>query len=313
MSKRFSSYLRPPTSYLLLGLLTLVLSACSFTKLAYMNAALAYDNATPVLAWLVDDYVDMSGSQKGWVKARLRSAMDWHRRQELPAYRRFVEDLIQKSADGLSAAEAREAHATIRGFYHRSLTHLVPDIADFLLQLDDEQFARLERKFGDDNRKTVKESTKGSAERRLEGRVDKFLEHIEEFTGTLSGQQRQIVASYVKQMDDLLEERVGERKYRQAEVLALVRAKPPREKAIADLQRLLVDTDSWRRQDFKQKMQERDEKVFEMVGALSASLNAEQRAHVQQRLRSFLRDIGHLTAKVAPTTTASSDPAPAAD
>jgi hypothetical protein len=313
MSKRFSSYLRPPTSYLLVGLLTLVLSACSFTKLAYMNAALAYDNATPVLAWLVDDYVDMSGSQKGWVKSRLRNAMDWHRRQELPAYRKFVEDLIRKSADGLTAAEAREAHATIRGFYHRSLTHLVPDIADFLLQLDDEQFARLERKFGDDNRKTVKESTRGSAEKRLDARVDKFLEHIEEFTGTLSAQQRQIVASYVKQMDEMLDERVGERKYRQGEVLALVRARPPREKAIADLQRLLVDTDSWRREDFKRKMQERDDKVFEMVGALSASLDAEQRAHVQQRLRGFLRDISHLTAKVAPTTTASTDAAPAAD
>jgi hypothetical protein len=307
------SRLTPHASRLLALAALLILSACTFTKLAYMNAALAYDNATPVLAWLVDDYVDMSGSQKGWVKSKLRSAMDWHRRKELPAYRRFIEELIQKTADGISVAEAREVHATVRGFYHRSLTHLVPDIADFLLQLDDDQFGRLQKKFGDDNKKTVRESTKGSTEKRLEARVDKFLEHIEEFTGSLNAQQKQIVASHVREMDEMLEERIGERKYRQGEVLALVRAKPAREQAVAELQRLLVDTDSWRREDFKRKMQERDEKVFEMVAALSASLNTEQRAHVQQRLRGFLRDIGQLTAKVTPDTASVSDATPAAN
>src|SRR5436190_7021550 len=99
-----SRLVMPHASRLLALDALLILSACSFTKLAYMNAALAYDNATPVLAWLVDDYVDMSGSQKGWVKNRLRTAMDWHRRQELPEYRRFVEGLIEKAADGINAA-----------------------------------------------------------------------------------------------------------------------------------------------------------------------------------------------------------------
>ena len=38
-------------------------AACSLTHLAYMNATFAYSNATPLLAWSVGDYVDMTDPQ----------------------------------------------------------------------------------------------------------------------------------------------------------------------------------------------------------------------------------------------------------
>ena len=43
--------------------LSCLLAACSLTRLAYSNAALAYANATPVLAWMVGDYIEMSDFQ----------------------------------------------------------------------------------------------------------------------------------------------------------------------------------------------------------------------------------------------------------
>ena len=79
-------------SLIVLALAVFLGAACSFTRLAYMSTSLAYGNATPVLAWMAADYVDMSGDQKDWVRDRLTRAMAWHRAQELPEYRRFLEE-----------------------------------------------------------------------------------------------------------------------------------------------------------------------------------------------------------------------------
>jgi hypothetical protein len=43
-------------------------------------------------------------------------------------------------------------------------------------------------------------------------------------------------------------------------------------------------------------MRSRDERLFEMIAALSATLSPEQRAHFQKRMRGFMRDITELTA-----------------
>jgi hypothetical protein len=274
----------------------LLAASCSLTKLAYSNAPFAYSRATPMLAWMVGDYVDLSHEQKDWVRARLAQTFAWHRQRELPEYRRFLADMLEKSADGISVDEARAAYADLRGYYDRTAERVIPDIADFLLGLDALQVAQLEHKFASDNEKMVRESLKGSAEERREKRAERFVDNAEEFTGRLSAAQRDLVARRLDALEDLTPERLGDRRYRQSETLAMIRAHVPREQMIAGLSRLLLDTASWRRPEYQRKLRERDERVFEMVAALSATLTRAQREHLQDRLRGFMQDIAELTA-----------------
>ena len=102
---------------------------------------------------------------------------------------------------------------------------------------------------------------------------------VADLTGRLTAAQRELIASRVKSIPVYVDERLGERSFRQGAFLELARAKPAREVAIAGLQRLLVDTDSWRRAEYQHKLRERDEQLFEMISALSATLSADQRAH----------------------------------
>ena len=74
------------------------------------------------------------------------------------------------------------------------------------------------------------------------------------------------------------------------------RASPRASRWSPGLQRLLVDTESWRRPEYLAKLRERDQQHFEMIAALTATLTPEQRAHLQKRLRGFMRDITELTA-----------------
>ena len=279
-----------------LALAALLAASCSLTKLAYMNAAFAYSNATPVLTWMVSDYVDLSGPQREFVRERLARAFAWHRADELPEYTRFLESALRQVEDNLSVEEVRADYRELRVRYYRLLERVLPDLADFILQLDSEQAAQMERKFAEDNRKMVSEATRGPAAARFERRVKRVLDHLEEFVGPLDAAQRELVARHMGSMEDAYEERVADRRYRQSELVALVRARPARAEAVAVLRRLLVQPETWRSPEYLKKLKAREEKLFGMLAALSATLSAEQRAYLQKRVRGFMRDISELAA-----------------
>lgn len=274
----------------------LVATACGLTHLAYNNITVLYSNAAPMLTWMVDDYVDISGEQKEWVRERLARTIAWHRSQELPAYRRFLETVAARFEGDFSRDEVRDSYHEMRAHYRKAMEHVLPDVADFLLQLDGEQVAQLERKLADDNRKLVRETTRGSDEERHRERMRKLFTHLEEWTGELSDAQRDLVDASVRSFPDTSAERLAERRYRQAETLALIRARPGKDPMIAGLRRLLVDAESWRAAAYQQKLRSRDGRTFDMVASLSATLTAGQRAHLADRLRGYVRDISTLTA-----------------
>ena len=288
--------MKRPFNIVVLLLAALLATACTLTNLAYSNVGLAYSNAPPMFSWMVADYVDMSDDQKEFVRDRVSRAFAWHRAQELPEYHRFFQKVLAQSEDSISVEEAAIDHRELRSYYHRAVERLLPDMADFLLQLDSLQVKRLEQRFNKDNRKIVGDATEGSHEERQEKRLERFLAHLEQFTGTLNDAQRAIVSAYLATQSELVDERLADRRYRQSSVLALVRSKPTREEAVAELRRLFIDTESWRNADYQKKLRTRDAQLFDLIARLSASLSAEQRGAFQRRIRGFLRDITDITA-----------------
>ena len=274
-----------------------LLSACAtLTQLAYSNAATAYNNLAPMLSWWVDDYVDMSYGQKDWVRERISRVMDWHRAHELPEYRRFFEHVLAESREPFTVQEVAGAWRDLRGHYRRTAEHVLLEIADFFLQLDAGQAAQLERKFADDNRKLVRDSLKGTPEERTARRVKRFVGHMEGWLWSVSREQHAMIEAYYRGIPDLIEERLADRKVRQGEILALIRARPSREAMVAGLRTLFLESERWRRPEYQQKMAEREQRFFEMIARLSASLSPDQRAHLQGRIRGFVRDITTLSA-----------------
>src|SRR5260370_35349373 len=84
----------------------LLAAACTLTQLAYSNVSLAYNNAAPMLSWMVADYVDMSDDQKEFVRERFDRAFAWPRAQELPEYRRFFEKCLAQPESNTSVHDA---------------------------------------------------------------------------------------------------------------------------------------------------------------------------------------------------------------
>jgi hypothetical protein len=268
-------------------LLLLVAGCSALTRVAYNNAAIAG-------AWTVDDWFDLRDGQREWVKERFARLVAWHRANELPAYERLLQDTAARAATGLTADDARRIHGELRVLYYRVVRKAIPDMADFLLQVHPEQVAHLERKFAQDNARAVKESVKGTPRERREARAERYTDRIEDWTGRLSGAQRDLVRARLEPIPDLVDEWMGDRRHRQAETLALIRARPARDAAIDALTRLLVDTDSWRRPEYVAKLKARDEHVFAMIAALDATLTPGQRGHLHRRLAGYAADVAYL-------------------
>jgi hypothetical protein len=275
---------------LLLAVLAALAAACSsVTRVAYNNAPFA-------ATWMVDDWFDLHDGQREWVKGRFGRFMAWHRESELPAYERLLRDTAARAATRLTEEDMRRVWREMRVLYHRALRQAIPDMADFLLQVHPEQVEHLARKFAEDNEKAIKQSIRGTPQERREARAKRYVERIDDWTGRLSAAQRDLVGTRVAAMEDLVDEWMADRRFRQSETLRLVRARPSREDMIAGLTRILVETDAWRRPEYIAKLRGRDEQVIAMLAALDATLTAEQRAKLQRSLVGYAADVAYLMA-----------------
>ncbi len=273
---------------LVAALAALVLAACSsVTRVAYNNAAFA-------ATWVVDDWFDLHDGQRDWVKERFERLLAWHRASELPAYERLLQETAARAATRITEEDARRTYLEMRALYRRLMRRAIPDMADFLLQVHPEQAAYLERKFAEDNAKAVKESVKGTPQERRAVRAKRYVERIEDWTGRLSAPQRELVGSRVAAIPDVTDEWMGDRRFRQSETLRLIRAKPAREAMIAGLERILLETDEWRRPEYVAKLKARDEQVFAMIAALDATLSPDQRGKLHRRLGGYAADVAYL-------------------
>jgi hypothetical protein len=277
---------RRSTRYFLPALAALLALSCT---------RLAYDNATPMLTWIVDGYVDLHHEQRDWLRARLDRAMQWHRATELPEYRAFLQGIADHADRPFTEAEIEQAWIKLRADYDRVVEHVLPDAAEFFAALDERQVANLERKFADDQRKLAKEMTEATAEKRRGRGMRRTVEGVEEWTGRLDDPQRAIVAAREAALPEATEERLADRAYRQQETMVLVRTKD-RAKIVAGLRRLLVDTDSWRAPGYRAKIRSRNAATFHMLAELSKTLSPEQRAHLKRRVQDYVTDIDKLAA-----------------
>jgi len=270
-------------------LLALLLAGCSVARVAYTNAP-------PAVAWMVDDWFDLQDGQRDWVKERASRLIAWHRASELPEYERFLQEIAVRVSRGLREEDARWAYLGGRNLYRRAMEKMLPDMADFLMQVTPEQVAYLERKFDKDNEKMFAESG-SSPKDRGEKRAKRFVERLEDWTGRLTPAQRELVTARVKAMPDVTDDWFADRQRRQGELVKLLKAKPAREAMTAGLRRIVLDWDALRAPAYAEKMRQRDQQSFAMMAALDATFDAAQREHIQKKVRGYAADVAYLMAQ----------------
>jgi hypothetical protein len=174
------------------------------------------------------------------------------------------------------------------------MDRMLPDMADFLLGLDAEQLAALEKNLATANAKLAREMLKGTREERRLRRTKKFIDACEDYLGDLSPAQEAIVVARVAAIPEPGGDWLADRRARQQEVVRLIRDKGSREQTMAGLRRVVIDMDGSRRPEYVAMLRQREAQVFAMTASLSETLTVEQRARLQKKIRGYLSDVAYL-------------------
>lgn len=272
------------TRLALAAVLAALVAACSTVKIAY-------NNADEVVAWMVDDYLDLNREQEQGLRLLLARFHAWHRSTQLPEYARLLDAAEMRLAEGLTEADVAWAVDAVASRYRLLANRVHADAVRVLATLSDEQVAYLRRRLDEANRKWAKEhGADASPEEQKRLRARRLIERIEHWTGTLTAAQTNRLTELIDRMPLITEQSLAYRLRRQRDFLALLERRHDSAALASGLRTWLLD-DADRMQapeygaDYARFVAARTRFYVEGFALLSA----EQKAHVANRLRRYSR------------------------
>lgn len=245
---------------------------------------LAYDNADVFLRWQANNYFDFEGEAAEELDARIAAFLRWHRSAALPRYAKLADDLAQRLArGGIKREDLDWGYDAFRAQLRDALGTASAEGAALLDRLTPAQIDHLERRFAEENRKFAREQLQGTVEDRRKRRLKRNLERLEEWFGSLSEAQAERVRRYSDEAPLAGELRDRDRRRRQAEFVALLRAREARKKLAAWAHAWETD----REPAYARAQQVTRERYYALLLDLDKTLAPEQRAHLVRRVRRY--------------------------
>jgi hypothetical protein len=162
------------------------LGGCSLIETTY--------NQSPfLLQWWLDRQLDLDSQQERQLKADLRTLLAWHRQTQLPQVVQSVQGLIGIASNDLQTAQT----CAFQNEVWQSLPVLAQQagavLARTALSLRAEQIAHLRQYHEEDNIKWREEWLDGPEDERLQRRLKRALERIEDYYGSLDASQKSLL------------------------------------------------------------------------------------------------------------------------
>lgn len=257
-------------------LAALLLQGCSGLRLAY-------NNADVFLRWQANSYFDFEGEASEDLDRRIQSLLAWHRAQALPQYARLSEESARRMLRGVRKEDLDWAYDAVRAQVQEALGAAADEAAGLLDRLTPERIAHLERRLAEENRKFEREQLRGTVEQRRQRRLKRNLDRLEEWYGPLTPEQHERVRRYSDSAPLAGELRDRDRRRRQAEFVAMLKAR----EATAKLKPWALAWESSRAPDYAEAQRVTRVHFEAMLLDLDRLLTPAQREHAAARLRDY--------------------------
>jgi hypothetical protein len=266
--------------------LLMALAACGVVSLAYNNAPTA-------VAYVVDDWVDLTREQRDWLKPRVEKLMVWHRERELPAYQKLLTEAQDKVAKPVSLEHVDAFYGESRQAMERLAEKAMPDMVAFLQMLSPTQITFLEAKLAEDNDKLAKEIKLGLAERRAK-RVERYVDRFEAWFGRLTPEQLVALKTTVEAMPFSEELRMVDRKRWQTGMMSLLKQKADAQTLERELRVLLLTPETRRAEEYRVKWALQQQIVTRLTAEFLQTATPKQRQAVKRKLAGYADDVSSL-------------------
>jgi hypothetical protein len=264
------------TPFIVVALLLTLLQGCSVTRTAY-------NNADVFLRWQANHYFDLQGEQTEEFDRRLAAFAAWHRAGALPQYARLGAQAAVRMERGLKREDLEWGYDAVRAQIREALGRAAAEAGGLLDALSAEQIAHLERRLEEENRKFAKERMQGTLEERHQKRVKRNVDRLEDWFGPLSEAQVALVGRYGKRAPFSADLQDRDRRRRQAEFVAMLRAREARHRLAPWAQ----DWEAGRAPEYAKAVRATRDAYMDLLLDLDRTLDAEQRAHAVRRFRRF--------------------------
>jgi len=276
--------------FFLLAIGTLVLSACSATRVAY-------DNADTMLRFMASSYLDLDATQSDELTPRIVRFHQWHRSNELPVDSALLRSASQRAAKGITVEDVAWGLVNVRSRYRRFAARAAEDVAPVLATLASAQLAALERKFAENNEKYAREFLSSDDKGRRRAQLKRMLGRFREFAGELTPDQESRIERFALAHERHVALRFEDRQRWQRDFVAALKAERKPEELGRHLAETFTRPELRRSEEFVREDRRWDEDLGQLIVDLDRSLSAKQREQVVRRLSDYAEDFAVLAGK----------------
>lgn len=171
---------------LVLALLMLgVLSGCSIK--------FAYNNLDRLIRWQISDYVDLNREQKAFLVAEVERVLLWHRKNHLPLYAEYLNQLPTQLSDGVTPDMLQSLFDQFFTWGEEVQAQALPVAIDMMVSLTDEQVAELPERLEKSNIEIEEPEKDVAIDRVQQVWADEFIDSLQRLVGRLDREQKQYV------------------------------------------------------------------------------------------------------------------------
>jgi len=274
----------------------LFISGCS-------TISLFYRNADWYLIHNIFDYTSFTTPQKEYIRKEVSDYMQWHRKEALPEYIIFLQNLNGAAQyDGqLKAEDVSLLRVHLSNLYKKTMFPAIRPTAQVLSELDSRQIQELGKTFAEQVRKQGKEFIVGDQDENLDKRAERAIDFLEWLAGKLSGEQKRKVAELSRQLPGASDSYIQQRESNQARLIGLLNAHAGAEKIASFLSSWILTPEATRTPEQQHVIQSFEAASDEMIAQIHGMLTARQKEHIDDLISSYIREMQRLVSDTAPS------------
>jgi hypothetical protein len=264
---------------------------------------LGYNQADWILRYWINDYTSFSASQKEQIHLEIDNYLRWHRKNALPGYIAFLQDVdaAVTRETGMTVADVMRLRAEGGRLYQLTMEPMIRPAAHILSTLDRSQITQLAYTLAERNRKQREKMLEGSEREMLNARAERHVDLVESMVGSLSSAQEKAITEMSLRIPFASRAFIEQRETRQAGLIALLRDKAGEDRIAALLRQWLVSPESFRTPQQQHAISAYEDAMNDMTVRIAATLTTRQKHHLSDEIASYIDDFRRLNSKIETT------------
>ena len=188
-----------------LGLMCILLTVTSCS-----SARLGYGFLDNYMLWKINDFVSLTQEQKSFTKAGFKDFHAWHRKEQLPLYAAYMEQLKPTlNNTNLSGEIIHHETDELQELLDESINYLMPTLVELAFSLSDDQIIELSKSLEKKRKKYTKKYVNVKKDKLYKKRISDLCEYMDPFFGRYTSQQKEWLETWAQNLIDY-EERMVE-------------------------------------------------------------------------------------------------------